>query len=164
MNQLVTEINGKATTKVISDHFGKIHRDVKRAIRLLECSDEFRARNFAHSSYKSEQGKVIPCMTMTRDGFCFLAMGFTGKEAAQWKEAFINAFNELEKCAAPSGSVMSALNEAVALMEADAAKASLCGKALAQWRTLKTEHLDLITATYSRAQLVLNFKGKSARL
>ena len=163
MNQLVTEINGKSTTtsKVIADHFGKIHRDVKRAIRLLECSDEFRLRNFAQSSYKSEQGKVIPCMTMTRDGFCFLAMGFTGNEAAKWKEAFINAFNELEKCAAPSGSVMSALNEAVALMEAGAAKASLCGKALHQWRTLKAEHMDSVATLYSRAQLVLNFKVKA---
>lgn len=34
--------------------------------------------------------------TITRDGFVFLAMGFTGKEAAQWKEAYIEAFNAME--------------------------------------------------------------------
>ena len=34
---------------------------------------------------------------MTRDGFTFLAMGFTGKVAAQFKEAYINAFNEMEE-------------------------------------------------------------------
>ncbi len=28
-----------------------------------------------------------------RDGFAFLCMGFTGKEAAKWKEAYIRAFN-----------------------------------------------------------------------
>lgn len=33
---------------------------------------------------------------ITRDGFVFLAMGFTGKEAAQWKEAYITAFNKME--------------------------------------------------------------------
>ncbi|EOT9412018.1 Rha family transcriptional regulator, partial [Escherichia coli] len=33
----------------------------------------------------------------TRDGFAFLAMGFTGKRAAQFKEAYINAFNQMEK-------------------------------------------------------------------
>jgi hypothetical protein len=32
---------------------------------------------------------------MTKDGFTFLAMGFTGKEAAKWKEAYINAFNKM---------------------------------------------------------------------
>ena len=29
-------------------------------------------------------------------GFVFLAMGFTGKDAAQWKEAYIDAFNRME--------------------------------------------------------------------
>ena len=34
---------------------------------------------------------------MTRDGFTFLAMGFTGKVAARFKEAYIEAFNEMER-------------------------------------------------------------------
>ncbi|MGI9701007.1 Rha family transcriptional regulator [Pseudomonas aeruginosa] len=34
---------------------------------------------------------------MTRDGFTFLCMGFTGEEAARWKEAYINAFNKMEQ-------------------------------------------------------------------
>jgi RecG-like helicase len=38
-----------------------------------------------------------PCFTITRDGFTFLAMGFTGKKAAQFKEAYINAFNQMEQ-------------------------------------------------------------------
>ena len=33
---------------------------------------------------------------MTRDGFMFLVMGFTGSKAARMKEAFIEAFNMLE--------------------------------------------------------------------
>jgi len=32
---------------------------------------------------------------MTKDGFAFLAMGFTGKKAAAFKEAYINAFNQM---------------------------------------------------------------------
>ena len=32
---------------------------------------------------------------MTKDGFMFLVMGFTGKKAAQIKEAYINAFNQM---------------------------------------------------------------------
>jgi hypothetical protein len=37
-----------------------------------------------------------PAYRMTRDGFTFLCMGFTGAEAARWKEAYINAFNRME--------------------------------------------------------------------
>jgi phage regulator Rha-like protein len=33
---------------------------------------------------------------VTRDGFAILAMGFTGKEAMRWKEAYIRAFNLME--------------------------------------------------------------------
>ena len=43
------------------------------------------------------RGKKYDCYMMTRDGFAFLAMGFTGKKAAHWKEAYINAFNAMEK-------------------------------------------------------------------
>lgn len=32
-----------------------------------------------------------------KDGFVFLVMGFTGKVAAEFKEAYINAFNEMER-------------------------------------------------------------------
>lgn len=33
---------------------------------------------------------------MTRDGFVFLAMGYRGKKAAQFKELYIRRFNEME--------------------------------------------------------------------
>ncbi|NDO43203.1 hypothetical protein FMM66_12360 [[Clostridium] cocleatum] len=34
--------------------------------------------------------------TMNRDGFTLLAMGFTGKEALEWKFKYIEAFNNME--------------------------------------------------------------------
>ena len=34
---------------------------------------------------------------ITRDGFAMLAMGFTGKEAMRWKEAYITSFNAMEE-------------------------------------------------------------------
>jgi phage regulator Rha-like protein len=33
---------------------------------------------------------------MSRDGFAFLAMGFTGKKAAEFKAAYIRRFNDME--------------------------------------------------------------------
>lgn len=92
-------IEGHVTTtsNQIAAHFNKRHDTVLRAIRKLECSAEYRLRNFAESSYRNEQGKEQPCYRLTRDGFVFLAMGFTGKDAAQWKEAYITAFNKMEQ-------------------------------------------------------------------
>lgn len=97
--QLVEIKHGETltTSKVIADSFGKIHRDVLRSIKNLDCSDEFRARNFAQSSYISPQNKVLICYEITRDGFAFLCMGFTGSDAAEWKEKYIGAFNSMER-------------------------------------------------------------------
>lgn len=95
-------IDGHATTTSlrIAEHFGKKHFHVLRAIKNLDCSPEFRASNFGLTSKPVQMpgGGVRndTVCTMTRDGFVFLAMGFTGKEAAKWKEAYINAFNAME--------------------------------------------------------------------
>lgn len=92
-NQVVT------TSLQIADAFGKLHNEVLKSIRALECSELFRAGNFTLSCYTRKNGNVTksyPMYYLTRDGFTFLAMGFTGKIAARFKEAYINAFNEME--------------------------------------------------------------------
>ncbi|WP_233906203.1 Rha family transcriptional regulator [Segatella copri] len=90
--------NDQAMTSslLVAKEFGKEHNKVVRDINNLACSQEFRAANFGESSYVSEQGKEFPMFTMTKDGFSFLVMGYTGKKAAQFKEAYINAFNKME--------------------------------------------------------------------
>ena len=85
-----------ATSLQVAAHFGKRHPDVLRAIRKLEVSEEFSRCNFAPRDYFDERGKVQPMYDITRDGFAMLAMGFTGKEAARWKEAYISTFNAME--------------------------------------------------------------------
>lgn len=80
--------------------FGKRHDNVLKAIRRLECSETFRRLNFeemqnlapTHNGGYRQQ----TVYELTRDGFTFLAMGFTGAQAAQWKEAYIAAFNRME--------------------------------------------------------------------
>ena len=39
----------------------------------------------------------MPYVEMTRDGFMFVVMGFTGKKAGHIKESFIEAFNMMEE-------------------------------------------------------------------
>jgi Rha family phage regulatory protein len=94
----VAIINGqiKTTSLKIAEHFNKQHKDVLRKIQNLDCSPEFNERNFTQVEYIDTKGEKQPAYEITRDGFVFLAMGFTGNQAAQWKEAYINAFNHLE--------------------------------------------------------------------
>lgn len=99
MNQLVTITDQRAVTTslVIAEAFEKQHKNVLQAISRLECSKEFTELNFQPSSYLDSTGRALPMYQVTRDGFTFLAMGFTGKRAAEFKERFIEAFNAMER-------------------------------------------------------------------
>ena len=96
-------IEGEITTtsNQVAEHFGKSHKVVLRAIRnlLSELPEDYR-RNFAPVTIEFINGKggtqQAPAYRMTRDGFTLLAMGFTGKEAMQWKVAYLTAFNQME--------------------------------------------------------------------
>lgn len=95
----VTFVDGKATTTSldVAAHFGKRHDNVMRDIKNLECPSEFALLNFEECSRAGANNKPEPYYRLTRDGFSFLCMGFTGKEAAFWKVAYINAFNKMEQ-------------------------------------------------------------------
>lgn len=87
----------KTTSLLVAEKFSKLHKDVLKKIESLECSSDFHKRNFAPMQIDVEIGngavRKSPAYEMTKDGFMFLVMGFTGKAAAQIKEAYINAFN-----------------------------------------------------------------------
>lgn len=102
MYELVMAKDGQAVTSslIVARYFKKQHKDVLKTIRMLDCSPDFRRRNIAPSCYTKTNGNVTksyPMYYMTRDGFTFLAMGFTGRVAAQFKENYIRAFNEMEE-------------------------------------------------------------------
>ena len=87
------------TSLRVAEVFGKQHKHVLEAIKSLDCSEEFREPNFRLSKIAYQNGNIkkqLPMYYITRDGFMFLVMGFTGKTAAKWKEAYIKAFNEME--------------------------------------------------------------------
>lgn len=95
------------TTSIkVAEVFGKRHDNVLRKLEALECSPEFTALNFEVSEYTDTTGRKLIMWNMTKDGFMFLVMGFTGKQAAAIKEAYINAFNwmadQLRQAALPS--------------------------------------------------------------
>lgn len=94
----VTLKDGHTTTDslIVAEVFGKEHSKVLKAIAALDCSEEFSQASFGLASYIDKQGKPRPMYAMSRDGFVFLVMGFTGSEAAKRKEAYIQRFNEME--------------------------------------------------------------------
>lgn len=103
MNELVIQGgNGQdvTTSQIVAQVFGKRHSDVLRDVRNLKCSDDFRKRNFALMVEMKElpQGgaQKSEFYEMTKDGFSFLVMGYTGAKAGQFKEQFIAEFNKRE--------------------------------------------------------------------
>lgn len=84
----------------VARHFGKRHDNVLQAVDRAPCSAEFRRLNFQETIEtrpNPKGGAPIPSrvVQMTKDGFVFLVMRFTGKEAARIVEAYIAAFNAM---------------------------------------------------------------------
>lgn len=95
--------------------FGKRHDNVIQDIRSMECSKEFSLLNFQESNYSNERGKNYPKYLITQDGFSFLAMGYTGKEAARFKELYINEFNKMrEQLSAPQNTAIQSIDPEIA--------------------------------------------------
>lgn len=106
-----------ANSRDVAAYFDKNHKDVLRAVSMLSCSAQFTERNFTPSSYRDVTGRELPMIEMTKDGFVFLAMGFTGEKAARFKEAYISQFNamEAELRHRPAVDPMQVLNDAAAM-------------------------------------------------
>ncbi|EBE6296418.1 Rha family transcriptional regulator [Salmonella enterica] len=93
--------NRPVTTSIaVANFFGKHHKDVLKKIRTLECSPAFTTANFCAVAITTQAGfdeRETEAYEMTKDGFVFLVMGFTGKKAARFKEAYIAEFNRMEE-------------------------------------------------------------------
>ena len=100
MNELVYLKNDEAVCDSlrVAEKFGKRHADVVRAIENLIKNDSTQncVKCFKNFTYKDDSGKANKVYRMSRDGFTFLVMGFTGKKAMEWKWKYINAFNQME--------------------------------------------------------------------
>ncbi|HAF6260299.1 TPA: Rha family transcriptional regulator, partial [Salmonella enterica] len=73
--------------------------NVIQKIESLDCSPEFTSANFSAHVENIKAGAVnrdSRSYKITKDGFVFLVMGFTGKKAAAFKEAYIAEFNRME--------------------------------------------------------------------
>lgn len=85
------------TSFQIAKLFSKRHEQVLRKIKSVECSEDFTKHNFVLCFKINDlaNNKKVPYYEITKDGFMFLVMGFTGKKAAATKEAYIKEFNRM---------------------------------------------------------------------
>lgn len=91
--------NHPVTTSLdVAAYFGKQHKNVIQKIKRLGVPVDFASANFSAHATNIQAGAVkrdSKIYNMTKDGFMFLVMGFTGEKAAAMKIAYINAFNEM---------------------------------------------------------------------
>lgn len=102
MKELVYLKNDKAVcdSLQVAEKFGKEHRNVLRAIDNLRetlLNFEQPSKMFVVSKRRQDDGQYHRMYLMNRDGFSLLVMGFTGKNALEWKLQYIQAFNQMEK-------------------------------------------------------------------
>lgn len=100
----VSVINNHAVTTslAVAGFFGKRHDNIIRSIDNLkpDLDPVFYALNFEEIQNQVDLGlgraRLDRAFNLTKDGFMLLVMGFTGKQAMQFKIAYINRFNEME--------------------------------------------------------------------
>ena len=95
---IITSESGKdvTTSLLIAKTFKKEHAKVLRDIENLNCSNEFSEANFGLTSYTDASNRQSKMYELTKDGFSFLVMGYTGEKAGEFKERFIFEFNKRE--------------------------------------------------------------------
>jgi Rha family phage regulatory protein len=88
--------NAATDTLRVAKGFGKSHKAVLKAFDNLECDAEFNRLNFAPIEYQDSRNRTQRAVMMTKQGFTFLVMGFTGKKAAKFKQEYIERFDSME--------------------------------------------------------------------
>lgn len=88
------------SSREVAINFEKRHADVIKVIdSKISENEKLRSQKyFIENTYKVEgNNRTYKEYLMTRDGFSFLVMGFTGSKADDWKLKYIEAFNKMEQ-------------------------------------------------------------------
>lgn len=102
MNELVIMHDQQAVTTslILAEAFNKQHKNVIQAIEAkiepAENSARYK-RMFYEGIYTDKKGEQRKMYYLNRDGFTFIAMGFTGRKADEFKLKYIDAFNRMEE-------------------------------------------------------------------
>lgn len=128
------------TSEIVAKVFGKQHKNVLRDLReIFETGDEeFNRLNFELVEYIDKKGEKRPMFEMTKDGFMLLVMGYKTKKAMAIKIAYIKAFNFMqEQLLSGNMTLLEQYYQALGEHKAEKQLASVCGKALNEWKGKK---------------------------
>ena len=147
--------NGVMTdSRTVAKHFKKRHDNVLQSISKVECSAEFNALNFQAIDYIDSRGRAKREVRMTKNGFMFLVMGFTGREAARIKEAFIAAFDRMaEFIRAQQASAFDAFNRAYQEHLSDKRHVSQSARDMRRWQDVKPVQLQQLARLHPQLPL-----------
>ena len=90
------------TSVLVSKVFGEHHRSVLAKIEMLDFTSEFFRKNFNEIQYVNEYRELKTAYEMTRDGFGFISIDFTGREAAEYSSVFIDSFDKCRNSFIPN--------------------------------------------------------------
>lgn len=98
INIIISNDQPATSSKNVAINFEKNHQHVLRDIRNLLSEDPSNfGQMFFEDSEPDSYGRPQKVYYMNRDGFSFLVMGFTGSKAREFKLAYIDQFNKMEK-------------------------------------------------------------------
>ncbi|MYU73753.1 phage regulatory protein/antirepressor Ant [Ligilactobacillus salivarius] len=101
MNELVIMHDQQAVTTslILAEAFEKEHSKVIRSIeqKINGAKNGLVKNMFAEATYLDKKGEQRKMYYLNRDGFTFIAMGFTGRKADEFKLKYIDAFNRMEE-------------------------------------------------------------------
>ena len=162
--KLVSAQDGEVftTSRQVAELFEKEHRNVLRAIRLLECDEEFTALNYELTDFIDKNGDSRPEYLISKDGMVFLVMGFTGKKAAQFKLLYIRAFNWMADQIRTSHELTSWQHDFTRREAVSVANGTLHGQGLARRRIEKHALSHEQAVIHAKLQLCLNLIGEEA--
>lgn len=173
MNELIPMITERdgipvTTSRAIAEQFGKQHKNVIQSIENLisqlkiePANTFFAEQNFLQIEQADAQGKPRPAYLLTRDGFTLLAMGFTGAKAVQFKVAYINAFNRMERLLKGGGLTSTAIQSIEQRLEA-LEQTTEAGKTEA-YNGVAAIFLQALQNALDSGEYILNKKGKPKR-
>lgn len=145
------------TSKIIADVFGKQHYNVIRDIKGLDCDEEFAKLNFevCFENNDLQNGKPQPYYNITKDGATYLIMGYRGKRAAEFKQAYIRAFNWMANNIRQREELDREINDFTRRESNSVSSGSFHGRGLAQRKVEKHKLADELKDLQARIQMVL---------
>lgn len=97
---LLVSAEMRTTSMQVAKHFEKSHAHTLRAIQLIESTlakiNPKDRSTYGSISYVDAMNRTQQGVSMNRDGFTLLAMGFGGTKAFKWKLVYLAAFNAME--------------------------------------------------------------------